>query len=79
MKLVACLALTAVASANQLFRDITDVISDVTPQIIDVVNDVAPTFEKNGLGALVETRLYDDGFHKIINQPIQSIAFDWSQ
>jgi len=79
MKLVACIALAAVASANLLFRDIANVISDVTPQIIDVVNDVAPTFEKNGLGALVETRIYDDGFHKIISQPIQDIAFDWSQ
>jgi len=28
------------------------------------------TFEKNGLGALVETRTHEGGFHKIINQPL---------
>jgi len=37
------------------------------------------TFEKNGLGALVETITFEDGFHKIITSPLQSIAFDYSQ
>lgn len=80
MKFLATIALAAVASANLLLRDIADVISDVTPQVAEVIADIQqPTFEKNGLGALVETRMREDGFHKIISQPLEDIAFDYGQ